>query len=68
MSNGQRRELEKNVFHECKSTEGGTDDDLNDLIQREVPETETGKCVLACAHEKMGLVSIVLNVDVVNDF
>lgn len=58
MSNEQRRELEKKIFDECKSAEGGTDDDLNDLIQHEVPETESGKCVLACAHEKLGLVSI----------
>lgn len=50
-------EMAKALLNECKNLEGGTDADVELLIQMTYPTTHEGKCMVACTHEKMGLVS-----------
>lgn len=52
----EKLELEKKVFTVCKDKEKATDDDVKVLVDRLVPTTTTGKCLLACVHETIGLV------------
>jgi hypothetical protein len=52
-------EMAKALLNECKNQEGGTDADVDLLIQMTYPTTHEGKCMVACTHEKMGLVSFI---------
>lgn len=54
----EKLELEKKMLNACKEKENGTDDDVKILVERSVPTTTTGKCVLACVHETIGLVRL----------
>ncbi|XP_055326703.1 general odorant-binding protein 19d-like [Sitodiplosis mosellana] len=51
----QRRELEAKLLSECKGPSGATDDDVKGLREHEVPKTTTGKCLLSCTQEKLGI-------------
>jgi PBP/GOBP family len=51
------REMARHLLSECQRLESGTDDDLNKLMNEEIPSTDTGKCILACGYEKLGFVS-----------
>jgi PBP/GOBP family len=53
------RELVNHVLVECKAKEGGSDEDFNKMLNEQVPETKTAKCMAACAYEKVGVVSSV---------
>lgn len=57
MSEEERREIEKKILDECKSGENASDEDVNTLLEHVVPKTESGKCLIACAHEKTGIVT-----------
>lgn len=49
-------ELKKKIYNECKTQEGGSDSDVEGLLKLEVPKTKGGMCILACSHEKLGIV------------
>lgn len=54
----KHEEMAKLILIECKSMEGGTDEDLDTLLKGETfPETPTGKCMMTCVGEKIGSVS-----------
>lgn len=53
----EERELEKKVLEECKEPTNATDDDVRVLINHEIPQTRTAKCLVSCAQEKVGIVS-----------
>lgn len=47
---------EKKILDDCKDSVQATDNDVNDILDRKIPENRNGKCLLACAHEKVGIV------------
>lgn len=53
--------LEKRLIGDCKEKENATDDDVKTVMDRTLPTTPTGKCLLACVHETVGVVRI--NID-----
>lgn len=50
--------MDKKVLFECKDKEGASEDDINTIMDRQVPTNPKAKCLLACAHETIGLVNI----------
>lgn len=52
------RDLMVKLLTECKTEEGGSDDDVEKLMRIEFPETREGKCILACGYNKIGIVSL----------
>lgn len=51
--------LEKKMLAECKERENATDADVDTVLERNFPTTSTGKCLLACVHETIGVVRII---------
>lgn len=56
MSAEERKTMEKSMLTECKAKEGGTDADIENLMAREMPATQSAKCMNACMVETVGLV------------
>lgn len=50
--------FEKKLLDNCKTIENATDEDVNVLLERNLPTERTGKCLLACTQETLGLVSV----------
>lgn len=46
-----------NIVNDCKSKENANDDDATVVINHEVPESPTQKCLFACFYETLGVVS-----------
>lgn len=42
----------------CKDKEGATDADLATFLARDAPATQSGKCLVACFLETIGIVSV----------
>lgn len=57
MSADEKKAIEQKLLAECQSKEGASDADVSELAARNVPTTQTGKCLHACVHEMLGLVS-----------
>lgn len=55
-----KAQQEKEMIENCKNKEKATDDDVKTVSSREVPQTATGKCLVACLQETMGVVRFVL--------
>ena len=53
-------EIAKILLKDCMGKEGGSENDLDKLSREEIPDTEVGKCMIACAYEKLRIVSLVL--------
>lgn len=49
-------EMAKLMLNDCKIQEGGTDADIELIVNMNYPTTREGNCMVACAHEKMGIV------------
>lgn len=47
---------------QCKEETGATDDDLTAVGMRQLPETETGKCLYRCVMEAVGLVGAKMSI------
>lgn len=41
----------------CKESEGASDDEVDEMINKTEPTTMTGKCLNACMMEQFGVVS-----------
>lgn len=41
---------------ECKDQEKATDEDVQAFISHKLQQSRSGKCLLACIYEKMGIV------------
>lgn len=54
----KEREMARHLLTECKVTEGGSDADYEKLVHEELPETKEGNCMIACAYETIGIVSL----------
>jgi len=52
------KEMAKVLVDHCKAQEGGSDADVETLMNLKYPESDAGRCMIACIHEKMGFVSI----------
>lgn len=52
----ERKAMEKKILEECKTKEGATDADVSSIMAREMPTTQTAKCLNACMVETVGLV------------
>lgn len=50
-------EIGKKLADDCKVTENASDEDVKELMEHETPTSTTGKCLHACIHENIGLVS-----------
>lgn len=51
--------MEKKMLADCKEKENATDADVKTISERNFPTSSTGKCLLACVHETMGVVRII---------
>lgn len=59
LSKEEAKEMVKALLNECKSQEGGSDADMELLMDMTTfPTTNEGKCMIACAHEKIGVVCV----------
>lgn len=56
MDPAAKLEHEKQLLELCKVKEHGTDGDVELMKARGVPTSATGKCVLACVQETIGVV------------
>ncbi|XP_031634708.1 general odorant-binding protein 19d-like [Contarinia nasturtii] len=52
----EKHEAEKKILDECKGSVGATNNDVNSILERKTPTEYKGKCLLKCAHEKIGLI------------
>jgi hypothetical protein len=52
------KEMAKLLLNYCKTQEGGTDADVDKMMEFKFPESDAGRCMIACVHEKMGIVSL----------
>lgn len=57
MSSEARRLAEKEILDSCKGVVGASDHDVNEVLDRKIPSSHNGKCLLKCAYEKVGIVS-----------
>lgn len=56
MSLDERKAMEKQLLNECKTKEGATDADVESILNRQLPTTQSAKCLNACLVETVGLV------------
>lgn len=54
----KERELARKLLVDCKKIEGGSDEDFDKMVKEEFPNTKEGNCMMACAYEKLGIVSL----------
>ena len=52
------KEMATIMLNECKNQERGSDADVESMMSLKYPESAAGLCMIACVHEKMGIVSI----------
>lgn len=57
MTKEQRIETMTKMLHECAKKEGGSSDDVNNILAEKDPTTKGGKCTQACMGETIGIVS-----------
>lgn len=48
------------IVKECKAKENANDDDVMVVVNHDVPESPTQKCLFACFYETIGVVSQIL--------
>lgn len=53
----EAKEMFRNMSQECKEKEGAGDADVEMMINEKYPETNEGKCLMACMYEQFGVVS-----------
>ena len=56
MKREEVEEMGRKIVSECRIQEGGTEDDYNKWMTPAQPTTRAGHCMLACIHEKLGIV------------
>lgn len=49
---------EKKILDDCNVSVKATNEDINIILERGIPQNYDGKCLLKCAHEKVGIVSV----------
>lgn len=49
-------EMMKGLADECKKKEGATDQDIQDMVDKKIPNTTAGKCMMNCLQEQFGIV------------
>lgn len=57
MTAEQGAEIIRELLIQCQDEEKGSADDLMAILSMQYPNTSAGKCMIACAHEKMEIVS-----------
>lgn len=57
MSEEEKKAIEVQLLNECKAKEGGSDADVQLMVNREHPTSPAGKCMSACIGEMIGVVS-----------
>lgn len=50
-------EMSKMLLRDCMTKEGASEDDLAVFATHKLPESPTGKCILACAFQSLDVVS-----------
>lgn len=50
------KEMLKGMAAECKTKEGATDADVDDMVDKKLPSTKPAKCLNACMMEQFGVV------------
>lgn len=51
------REIARQLLVECQTQEGASNEDLEKIVQEELPGTAAGNCMMACAYELVEIVS-----------
>lgn len=59
MSPEERNAFAAQLAAGCKEKEGASDDDIAAVMARDQPTTTTGKCLVACIMETIGVVSVI---------
>lgn len=57
----EKREMIIKSATECMKTTGASDNDLEEMMKRELPSTKPGKCMRKCLLEKFNIVSSIHN-------
>lgn len=58
MTPAEKFERDKKILQDCKISTKATDEDIKIIFEHGVPTTHTGKCLVACTQEKVGIVSL----------
>lgn len=58
LDNQKHVEMAKATLAACQAQEGGTQADSDDLLKGKLPDSRVASCMLACVHEKVGVVSL----------
>lgn len=53
----QGKDMFRNMAQECKAKEEATDDDIETMLKKEMPESSQGKCMFVCLQVQFGMVS-----------
>lgn len=53
----ERKAFHKKLIEGCQPKEGASDSDVNTLLNRDIPTTPAGKCLIACSYEAVGLLA-----------
>lgn len=56
MDENEGKEMLRGMASDCKTKEGASDDEVNGMINKELPTTQSAKCLNACMMEQFGVV------------
>lgn len=57
MTKEERSQFAKALAEDCRDKEGGSDADVAAVMNHQPPNTKSLKCMHACMHEKLGVIS-----------
>lgn len=57
MDKEEAKDMFRNMSQECKEKEKATDVDVETMVNEKYPESQEGKCLMACMQEQFGIVS-----------
>lgn len=56
MDKEEAKDMFRNMAQDCKEQEKASDDDIETMVNESYPETDEGKCLIACMQEQFGIV------------
>lgn len=56
MDEAEGKEMLKGMAADCKEKEGATDEDVDGMINKDIPTTKPAKCLNACMMDQFGVV------------
>ena len=59
MDEGQAKDMFRNIAGECRVKEKATEDNIEEIISKKMPESAEGKCMFICLQMQFGVVSFI---------